>query len=393
MSGLIEVSRVDSLLRELLQPDESVSVSLQEAHGRILREPVQADRDLPPFHRVMMDGYALRHLEAHSGHPLPVSGSAPAGMPRQTLPAGPAVLEVMTGAPLPSGSDTVVPYEDTLSESGAFRLRPGAAIEPGQYIHRKGSDFAKGTCLIDPGTVIRSPEIGTAASCGYTRLRVSRPPRVALFGTGDELVPVDAQPEAHQIRRSNAQVLAAALPLLPMAVDHLSDEAAREKDRLGEAIESAEIVIVSGAVSKGKRDWIPSFLNSVAECLFHGIAQRPGKPMGLWKSPGGCLVFALPGNPVSTLVCAHRHLIPYLDARMGRPSRSETVELAAPVTFERPLTLFLPVKKTGSARVEPRPVNNSGDFASLVGSDGFVELPSAAAHWPAGTHAPFFPWL
>jgi molybdopterin molybdotransferase len=285
--------------------------------------------------------------------------------------------------------------EDVEKENGIIRLLEGVNPELGQYIHRRGSDYPKGTTLVKEGAVLRSVEIGIAASCGYTHLKTRRLPTVSIFSTGNELVPVDLTPQDHQIRQSNAHAVRAALASQPVEfkeVGHFSDDVELESQRLAAAVESSDLVVISGAVSKGRLDWIPTALDAIGTKVFHGISQRPGKPMGVWKTSHGCTVFALPGNPVSTLVCIHRYVMPFIRRRLGLgPMTSEAV-LDAPYAFDRPLTLYLPVTRLENNRVKPCPVNNSGDYAGLTRTDGFVELAASENHWTAGSKALFFPW-
>ncbi|MEX0324949.1 MAG: molybdopterin molybdotransferase MoeA, partial [Puniceicoccaceae bacterium] len=393
---LIPVSEALSRIEALVQPLGTEQCPLAEATGKRLSQPVLADRHLPPFDRVMMDGYAVRFADLQTQSVFRISGSAMAGDPQSTLPdeAGQA-MEIMTGCPLPKGADTVIPVEDTITEDGMMRLADDANPKQGQFIHRKGSDYPLETELVGKGTILRSVEVGIAASCGYSELVVTKRPRVAVFGTGDELVPVEATPLDHQIRQSNLHALKASLPggLADIQKEgHLADTGDDGPGQLHEAIAASDIVIISGAVSKGRLDWIPAALDSCGKKVFHGVSQRPGKPMGVWQAESGCLIFALPGNPVSTLVCAHRYILPCLRAINGIPEKQERVTLAEAFQFKKPLTLFLPVKRLDSNSVVPKPINNSGDYAGLAGSDGFIELQKESNHWTAGTEVPLFAW-
>lgn len=395
MPDLIDVAEADARITALVRSMDAERVPLAAAHGRVLHEAVLADRDLPPFNRVMMDGYAIRRGTDNSVSDYQICGSALAGSRQQMLPADrAAALEVMTGAPLPEGADTVVPFEDTERDGDHFRVTD-PDVETGQFIHAQASDQPQGTRLLEPGVQLRSVEIGIAASCGYAELCVAPQPRLSVFGTGDELVPVAQTPAPHQIRRSNAEVVAAALTSAGADVrtrGHLSDKVDHEQATLQEAILNSNIVVISGAVSKGRLDWIPGFLNKIGECRFHGVRQRPGKPMGVWKAESGAVIFALPGNPVSTLACTHRYIIPYLEACAGRSPALREVTLRESFSFDRPLTLFLPVRRDSTDGAIPAPVNNSGDYASLAATDGFIELPSTENHWTAGARARFTSW-
>lgn len=396
MSNLIEVAEADRLLATLARPVRKAACPLGQASGRVLQEPILADRDLPPFDRIMMDGYAIRFADVQAGQPFTITGTAMAGEPQAALPEGAGLaMEVMTGCPLPRDADTVIPFEDTVRRDGIIQLSSEAYPEKGQFIHSKGSDYAEGAELVPAGRVMRSVEAGIAASCGYAQVIVSKMLSIALFGTGDELVPVQAVPEDHQIRQSNLHALKGSLPkgLVEISREgHLSDRGDEGSEVLAESIAHSDIVILSGAVSKGRLDWIPYALDRFGEKVFHGVSQRPGKPMGVWRAKNGCIIFALPGNPVSTLACTHRYVLPFIHAAHGLPQDRQIVTLAEAFSFEKPLTLFLPVKLIEAGIAAPRPVNNSGDYAGLTGSDGFIELPAEANHWTAGSQAPYLAW-
>jgi molybdopterin molybdotransferase len=174
---------------------------------------------------------------------------------------------------------------------------------------------------------------------------------------------------------------------------HFSDDVEAESVRLEKAISTADVVIISGAVSMGKLDWIPSALDGIGRRIFHGVAQRPGKPMGFWLTDDGTRIFALPGNPVSTLVATYRYIIPFLRARQGlRPGEARKVTLAHPIDFTKPMTAFIPVCLESGSEATPLPLNNSADYARLAGTDGFVELPPDSESFPTGTKLIFTPW-
>ena len=396
MPELASVSEVETILAQAYRTAPAVSCPLKKALGCILKEAIQADRDLPPFDRVMMDGFAIRASDIGTND-FNIKSQALAGSPQANLPhESGAAIEVMTGAPLPAGADTVIPYEDTSQQGDRFSLRESQSATSGQYVHLKGSDQSHGSVLVAAGTQIRSIEVGIAASAGYHTLTVAQRPRITIFGTGDELVPIEQMPEPHQIRRSNAHAVEAALAhagFHAKTIGHLENSPGTQADILFQSIEKSDVIIISGAVSKSQRDWIPEALNRKGKCLFHGVAQRPGKPMGFWITSSGCNIFALPGNPVSTLVATHRYIIPFLYRQQGAKYPAPLrLPLAQPFDFQPALTCFLPVQfKEGKAH--PSPVNNSGDYAGLAQTSGFIELPAVENHWTAGTLVPFYPWL
>lgn len=369
------------------------SCGLEDAAGKILRQDITADHDLPPFDRVMMDGLAVR---SNGCRRFFVQGVAAAGMPQIALPpAEDAAVEVMTGAVLPDGADAVLPCEWYDFHDGVAVLQTEKAARAGEFIHRQGSDHRAGDALLRSGVRLGPVEIGIAAACGCAEVQVAAPLRIAVLGTGDELVPVGEVPKAGQIRRSNTHALAAALQLAghgPTATGCLRDDPEDLRQGLAAVFSENDLVVLTGGVSKGRWDLVPEILLGLgAVSILHGIAQRPGKPMGVWQMSGGQVVFGLPGNPVSALVCLHRYVLPVLshwsgESTLMRPRRILRGEFTKPTG----LTLFLPIREMPDGTVAPAPVANSGDFAGLAGSDGIVEVDESFAE---GEAAPYFPWL
>lgn len=322
---------LDRLLSEV-RTAEVERCRLEDAGGRVLRAAVFADRAQPPYDRVMMDGYALRLRDWAGGcRTFDVVGTAPAGTPAVALPEQPrACLEVMTGAPCPVGADGIVPVEDVAEAAengGRVRFADTAAPRPERFIHRAGSDVAAGEELLGAGAVLGSRDIGVAATCGAGWLEVSALPKIAVIATGDELVAVDALPAAHQIRQSNGHAIATALAAAgfpPTWVTTCGDDAGRVEAELSGVLAAHEWVIFTGAVSKGGRDFVPALLEKTGHRrLFHGVAQRPGKPAGCWVAADGRLVIALPGNPVSALTGLHAFVLPALELASGRRPTAE----------------------------------------------------------------------
>jgi molybdopterin molybdotransferase len=391
-------------IRDNLPVFASEECPLAEAQGRVLHRDLRGDRDLPPFDRVTMDGYAVRAAALAAGsRTFRIEATQAAGMrPFRLGPAADACIEVMTGAVLPEGADSVIPYEDTESADGRMTVRPVVpAVRAGQAVHRRGSDHRLGGVIVRAGTRITGREIAVAAATGAARLTVSRLPKIAVVSTGDELVEVGDPVAPHQIRRSNDHALRAALiaagyPRVERF--HLHDMRHEIEHMLWHIIAEFDVVLVTGGVSKGKFDFLPDELAAQGvQKIFHGVAQRPGKPFWFGVNPDGKPVFALPGNPVSAYTCLHRYVLPALAQASGLPPAvPPKVALAAPVTFRPPLAYFLPVRLASGAGAErlalPDPGNTSGDFAGLVGTDGFVELPADLSDFPAGYVAPFRAW-
>jgi molybdopterin molybdotransferase len=399
VEGPISVAAAEALIEAHMPRFAIERIPLALAQGRILRQDIRADRDQPPFDRVMMDGIAVRHETSRTHYRI--AGTQLAGEAAMTLATSDDCLEVMTGAMLPQGADTVVPVESLRKSEGYANLTAGAVNALGQFVHRRGSDCRAGELLLSPGRMLRAPEIAVLATNGIANVEVSRLPAIAVVATGDELVDIDAQPEPWQIRRSNDHAIAAALHdahFGRVSVHHVTDERERILGLLDELLRHQDVIVLCGGVSMGQRDYIPSALETLGvKQVFHKIAQRPGKPMWFGIAPGNKPVFALPGNPVSALVCTLRYVLPALRAASGMPaSRPRAVTLAVPLTTHASLTCFIPVAledgADGRLMAQPVPSATSGDFASLVRTDGIIELPPNALPFEAGFTAPFRAW-
>jgi molybdopterin molybdotransferase len=378
------------------------SLPLAQCVGGTLRENVYAERDTPPYDRVTMDGIAVDSERLRLGlRHFHIQACQAAGSPPLKLLSGESAIEVMTGSILPVATDCVIPVELYDVVDGVATLKAGAASTPYHNVHRRGSDSRQGALLLESGTLLRAPEIAVAASAGMARVRVSSQPAIMVVSTGDELIEPGDPIAEFQVRRSNAYAVAATLRRRGfgrVGDDHVRDDEDMLRDQLKLHLTTHEVVVLSGGVSMGKYDLVPKVLMQLGvQEVFHNIAQRPGKPMWFGIGPQGQSVFGLPGNPVSTLVCLIRYVIPAIAEAMGtRRGQPERLALAAPVTFDHPLTYFLPVAiehdDWGRAWAKPRPPNGSGDFLSLTGTDGFVELPPGPNTFPKGFVTAVYRW-
>ena len=386
-------------------PIESLPVA--QCAGAVLRENVYAERDQPPFDRVSMDGIALASSSVQgvpgAGHPrrLRIQATQAAGSPPLTLRSPEYCIEIMTGAVLPTGCDCVVPVERIKVTDGVAELESVGLATPWKNVHRRASDQRQGALLLAIGTLLHAPEIAVAASAGMARLRVSGQPSIIVISTGSELVEPGEPIAPHQIRRSNAYAVAAALRergFQRVAEDHLDDDALLLRERLHRHLRTHEVLVLSGGVSMGKFDLVPQVLQELGvQCIFHGVAQRPGRPMWFGTASEGRAVFALPGNPVSTLVCLSRYVLPALYAAMGvRSEGFERIALASALDWQATLTGFMPVKVShdewGRPWATPCPTNGSGDFTALALTDGFVEVPPGPASLPKGFLTRLYRW-
>jgi molybdopterin molybdotransferase len=391
---VLSPAQADELIGQHLSCLPIESLPLAQCAGAVLRENIYAERDQPPFDRVAMDGIAVDSNSIQRGNRrLRIQATQAAGDPPLSLAAPTGCIEVMTGAVIPSGCDSVVPVEQITVHNSEAELSSGVTVEPWQNVHRRGTDTRQGALLLSAGARLRAPEIAIAASAGMARIRVSSQPMVAVISTGNELIEPGEPILPHQIRRSNAYAIVAALRrhgFQRVADDHLLDDAAELKHRLKFHLETHDVLVLSGGVSMGKLDFVPKVLDELGvHSVFHKVAQRPGKPMWFGVTSSGTTVFALPGNPVSTFVCLSRYVLPALFAAMGQdPLPPEKMALGGEVVNSTSLTFFMPIRVEvddwGRAWAMPCPTNGSGDFTSLAGTDGFVELPPGPNKYPKG---------
>ncbi len=378
----------------------TVSVPLDQSIGRILREPVYADRDFPPYDRVAMDGIAIRYKDYTSGiRKFTIAGMAAAGEPQKQNNTTGQCLEVMTGSTMPLGLDTVVPYEwIQIIENQAIIQKEEVGFL--QNIHFKGTDRSKGDLILHSGITVSPVDVGVCATVGKNILSVSRLPKIVVISSGDELVDIDQTPLAHQIRKSNVYQIKTALNHFKAEVgtEHLQDNLQECIIKMDELVKNFEILIISGGVSKGKFDFIPQALESNGvEKLFHSISQRPGKPFWFGKHPLGALVFAFPGNPVSSFLCMQKYFIPWLENCLKKKRTFQPyARLTENVKFTRNLTYFLEVKlectSTGEMLAKPVKGSGSGDLANLADADAFIELPKGQDLYQKDTAYPLIPY-
>ncbi len=401
---MITVAEAYARVLATARPLPPETLPLPQAAGRVLAQDVAADRDFPPFSRVAMDGIAVAHAAWAGGQTVfAIEHVQYAGAPARPLLSPQAAVEVMTGAVLPPGADTVVRYEDIslANQQATINIPPPA--RPGVNVHPQAADRRRGDLLLPAGTRLTPAALAVAATVGAAEMRVVRRARVAVVSTGDELVEVAATPLPHQIRRSNAYAVQALLA--PAGADvhlfHLPDERGALRGGLANILAAGfDAVVLSGAVSKGRADHVPALLRELGVTeIFHEVSQRPGKPMWFGAQAGGPVVFGLPGNPVSTLLTAARYVRPWLLAGQqpgaGPPPAPAPAVLTAAVRFGPALAHFLPVQITidaqGTRRATPVAVGGSGDLAGLLGADAFLELPAEQAEFATGSAWPAWP--
>jgi molybdopterin molybdotransferase len=367
----------------------------------VLQQTVVAERDQPPFDRVTMDGIACAYADFAGGaRKFPIQAMQAAGDPALILETG-HCIEIMTGASLPAGADCIVPVERINVVDGVAEIEADYTASQHQFVHPRGSDHAKGAQLLTPGMRISPMDIAIIASCGLTEIVVSVAPTIRVISTGNELVAAGEIIEPHQIRMSNGPAMIALLEqhgYTDSDHDHIVDEPELLKKRIADHLDKAKVLILSGGVSMGKADYVPQVLAELGvEVVFHKISQRPGKPMWFGMGQNGQAVFALPGNPVSALVCCRQYVVNALNAAAGlREAPPEFASLAQEFVFKPQLSCFLPVKLLsgvgGQLLAMPVQTNTSGDFTALSGTAGYVELALEETTFAAGTGVRLHRW-
>jgi molybdopterin molybdotransferase len=310
-------------------------------------------------------------------------------------------IEIMTGAVLPQGADCIIPVERLHVTDASIEVEADYTTERFRFVHAQGSDHSANDEVLRAGIMIGPAELAIIASCGLEYVVAGRSPRVRVISTGNELVPPGQTIQPHQIRMSNGPALVAMVSQQGIGDchhAHLVDDLDLLKVKLGQYLQDSDVLILSGGVSMGKADFVPRVLAELGvKPVFHKISQRPGKPMWFGIGPQDQAVFALPGNPVSALVCCRQYVLPALLRASGRlPGVAEFAELAEDITFEPRLTCFMPVRLCGTTdgriTAQPIPTNTSGDFTSLGGTDGYVELAREQSVFTVGSSVPLHRW-
>lgn len=388
------VEQAEKIVLEQIPDLGTENLPFQNALGRILAEDILADRDLPPFNRVTMDGIAINYKAFSEGtSTFRIKATQAAGQAPNEIEDSDECIEIMTGAVLPASVDTVIRYEDVEIRNGLAAVLT-QEVKQGQNIHSQGKDKLIGDVVATEGQKITPAIINVTASVGKTELLVKRLPRVVIISSGDELVDVEEVPELYQIRRSNNYTIHAALIAQGINAEmlHIPDDLTVTRQQIQICLQQYDAILLSGGISMGKFDYIPQALEELqVNKLFYKVQQRPGKPFWFGRHAGsGPVIFAFPGNPVATFMCLHRYFLPWLQAVQGLSPRLPVfyAALTKEITFVPELKYFLQVKlESGSdAKLLATPVegNGSGDFANLADTDAFMELPADRTDFKAG---------
>ena len=379
---MILVEEAEKIILSQAQDFGTEYIPFENSLNRILAENLFTDRELPPFNRATLDGIAINYSSfERKNNSFYIKATQAAGEPPVDINNDNECIEIMTGAALPGTTDTIIGYEDIEINNGIATVKNNT-FKKGQGIHFKGTDKNKNEIIAKAGQVITPVTISIAASVGKTELLVKKLPRVIAISSGDELVYVGETPEPYQVRRSNGFIIKAALEHFSLHADvlHIPDDAEITKKNISDCLQKYDVIILSGGISMGKFDYIATALQELSvEKLFHKVKQRPGKPFWFGKHANGVVVFALPGNPVSTYMCLNRYFLLWLKSCLGLTLKSTYAILNSDFSFETSLQYFLPVKLNadikGTLLATAFEGNGSGDFANLSEADAFMELP------------------
>ena len=352
------------LLKNITIPFRTEKMPLAKTLGMNIAEKIVADRDFPPFDRVMMDGIAVKDITAPTWK---IEGILFAGEPVKAIKKTDGALEIMTGATAPRGTEAIIKIEDLSIEKKIATYIGKTPLEKGQHIHLQGADAPAGSVLVKKRTKIGPVEIAIAATVGKAHIEVESKPHVHIFSTGDEIVGLHETPADHQIRSSNVMMLKSVLLSKGFKANssHLADSAEKIKSSIDKALDSNDIILLSGGVSAGKKDLIPGVLAEAGfETVFHKISQKPGRPLLVATRPDGKVVFAFPGNPISTLTCFWVYFLPWVSGEWPEYNVKEIKFLPKP---SAELDQWIPVENG-----EVLAHNGSGDLINWSRADGLV---------------------
>jgi len=394
---MVRVEEAEKIILQQCKDFGTEIISFDDCLGRVLAENIFADRDLPPFNRVTMDGIAIHYEAFKNGRrSFKIKATQSAGEQPVDINNEDECIEIMTGAALPSTTDAIIAYEEIEMKSGTAIIKTETVLI-NQNIHLKGKDKKQDEVLVEADQFITPTIITIAATVGKISFCVKKLPTIVIISTGDELIDIQETPIPFQVRRSNNYTLQAVLKQYALHADmlHLPDEPDIIHAQLERCINEYDIVILSGGVSMGKFDYVPPALEKLqVKKLFHKVQQRPGKPFWFGSHAKGTMVFAFPGNPVSTFMCFYRYFLPWLKASWQLKTNSSYAILNADFSFKPLLQYFLQVKlhinDKGELLATPAEGNGSGDFANLLLTDAFMELPLEKTDFKKGEVFPIW---
>jgi len=395
-----------AILKELTAPiSGSEDVSIFEAVGRVCDEDVRATRPIPAHTNAAVDGYAFAFetYNAASGATLPVAGRAAAGQATSRLPGETGAVRIFTGAIMPNGSDTVAMQEDCRIEEqgGGHFVRIPGGIKKGANRRLAGEDVEAGSTVVQAGARLRAQDLAALAACGRTSISCIRRPRVCIFSTGNEVIAPGGELAEGQVYDANGPMLAGLFQRGGLACTYggiLADDRSAVRNALKQAAVSHDLIITTGGASLGEEDHVVAVLRAEQVLQLWQLAIKPGRPMGAGKL-GGCLTFALPGNPVAVFVCTLLYVWPVLRRLSGEPWRAPE-QLMLPAGFEiakrktgrREFFRGWLEKNAGSDVVIKYERDGSGLISSLREASGLIEISEEILSIRKGDPVSFIPF-
>lgn len=398
---MIDIHKAESIILENTFKLGLSFIKTLESIDLILGENIYSNIDIPPFNRSMMDGIAVKKASLEKGiKEFNIKGIQKPGESLNFYEIKENdCIEIMTGALLPDNFDFIIKVEDLKIENNKAYINSNIDLN-NHFIHYKGSDIKKGELLLEENTKINSINLSNLINSDKDRIRIINLPKIAILSTGSELVLPFKTKNPSQINITNPFVIKNSLINFGINKDkinfyHEEDNIEKVRERIEEIICTNDIVILTGAVSMGKYDFIPQILNDLkVNKLFHKVIQKPGKPFWFGITENHKPIFALPGNPVSVMVCLRRYIIPFLSKLLNQENIKQSVILDDDYNIRNDLYNFIPVKitnKEGKLFAKKININNSGDYFSISKSNGFVEL-EKNKEYKKGDISVFYNW-
>jgi len=404
---MLSVEQACEIILKVIEPASGEVVPLVEANELVLTEEVRSDADSPPFDKALMDGYAVRSADCHEGiREFQIAGEVLAGQAPDRPVAKGSAVRIMTGAPIPPAADCVIPFERSRDLGNGRVVLEVERAKSGGNLARRGESLRRGDLVVAPGALLGPAQIGALAEMGKAAVCVIPRPLVAVLATGDELVPADAIPGPGQIRNSNevmltAQCRQAGASPVPLGIARDSRDELRTAILQGFA---ADFLCLSGGVSAGQRDLVPSVLADLgAENLFHGCDVKPGKPIWFGRLPAQRApdsrphwIFGLPGNPVSSMVCFELFVRTAIRRRRGivpaLPTLVHAVLTKSHVSTDSRPTFFPAAVTLTSDGFQATPLNWKGSFdlQSTAGANALIRF-SEPREFAAGEQVSVLP--
>ncbi len=373
---MISVKEAQQLLSKISMNWGVEHIPFSECDGRFLADNILADRDYPPFDRAMMDGFAIRFADWQKGQrTFSYRHQQWAGSPMIAL-LNEEACEITTGAAVPNNFDVVIPVEKVIiGNNGTFTCQDLNQIKSGWNIQKQGVEYKQGDAVLQNGTLITPAVKAVLASCGILEPLVHKQPSIAIVSTGDELVPMHTSPQPHQIRASNAYALESLIKSFGSTIStfHLNDDPNEIETWMSQNALTFDILLFSGGVSKGGKDFLPSlWRESGFKSLFHGIRQKPGKPMWLGIKDN-TILFGFPGNPVSTLTCAIAYLLPWMKWQCTNQDNSYCITIQETIIAHDQLDLWIPVVIDNN-QFRTLTYKGSGDLIGFSALNGIIHV-------------------